>query len=228
MITLGNTSDYLIVFGLAAVAGLIGGLAAELLLTREEESGMFEAPHKTAKGNWDFGGFAALIIGAVVGVAILIVFPPETTIVTSAAGATTTTRGYDLVRLVATSIVAGSAGGSVLSSLQARLTAAVNAAQVELTAEQGKKQAETVAENAAKQAETQIREALAKVSGSAPQAQPRSVGGGPGGALSTPQMTPQVSAEAAADEAVAAFRANLDVQVEQSKAAIDATAGRRR
>jgi hypothetical protein len=226
VITIATPADYIVVFVVAAVAGLVGGLASELLLTREEESGMFEAPHKTAKGNWDFGGFAALTIGAIVGVAILIVFPPETTIVTSGEGGTpTTTRGYDMVRLVATSIVAGSAGGSVLNSLQARLTAAVNAAQVQLTADQADKQMDIMRDTAAKEAENKIREALARTTAAAaPQSQPRGVGTGQ---LSTPQATPQVTADAAAEEAIASLRTSLDRQAEQGKAAIGAAAGRR-
>ncbi len=130
-----------------------------------------------------------------------------------------------MVRLVATSIVAGSAGGSVLSSLQSRLTAAVNAAQVQLTADQAEKQMDIMRDTAAKEAEAQIREALAKTTGAPLQAQPRGVGTGP---LSTPAATPQVAPDVAADEAIASLRASLDRQAEQGKAAIDAAAGRRR
>src|SRR3954447_1763243 len=104
MITLQAFNDYVWLFGITAVAGMIGGLAAELLLTRGQDTGTFELPGR--KGAFfDFGGFASLIVGAIVGVAILIVFPPQTTIITNAAGETTTYTGYDVVRIVVTALI---------------------------------------------------------------------------------------------------------------------------
>src|SRR3954469_14201520 len=148
VITLQTPSDYVAIFLITAVAGMIGGLAAELLLTRGQDTGTFELPAR--KGDFfDFGGFASLLVGAIVGVAILIVFPPETTIVTNAVdGTTTTSKGYAVVRIVVTSLVAGSAGGSVLSGLQARLSAAVSESRIQLTSETAQQQLEHLRETA--------------------------------------------------------------------------------
>ncbi len=148
MITLNGSSDFLMLFLVTAGAGMVGGFAAELLLTRNGETGAFELPAR--KGAvFDLGGFAPVLVGAVVGVAILVVFPPETTIVANSTdGSTTTTRGYDIVRLVATSLVAGSAGGTVLSGLQARVSAAVNESRVQFTAEAAKQQIDRMLDSA--------------------------------------------------------------------------------
>jgi len=231
VINLANTGDYIVVFALAAVAGIVGGLASELLLSRANgETGGFELPGKKDTF-FDFGGFAPLFIGGVVGVAILIVFPPETTIVSNAAdGSVSETHAYDVVRLVATSLVAGSAGGSVLSSLQARLTAAVSVAQVKLTADQGKNQLENLRDTVATEAEAQIKDVLAKVGvggpAAAPQAQPR--GDVLGAPMSTPQAGgPRPDTAAIAEEAISALREKVNRQVDQGQAAIDAAAGRR-
>lgn len=148
MIELRTTGDFVTVFILAGVAGLIGGLAAELLLNRNGETGAFEMPAR--KGAlFDMGGFASLLIGAVTGIAILIVFPPETSITTTAGdGATTTVRSYDTVRLVATAVIAGSAGGSVLTALQSRVTAAVRERELQWQQAQSLSQLESLADRA--------------------------------------------------------------------------------
>jgi hypothetical protein len=149
VITLQSTADYVTIFALTAIAGMIGGLAAELLLTRGPDTGTFEFPKR--KGDFfDFGGFASLLVGAVVGVAVLIVFPPQTTIVTNAVdGTTTTTTGYDIIRVTVTSLVAGSAGGSVLTGLQSRVLAAVNESRVQFTSETAQRQLDQMAAAAA-------------------------------------------------------------------------------
>lgn len=221
MITLANPADYVVVFVLAAVAGLLGGLAAELLLSRDGETGTFELPAR--KGAFfDLGGFAPLLIGAVVGVAILIVFPPETTIVTDADDGTSTAfRAYDTVRLVATSLVAGSAGGSVLSSLQSRVTAAVNESRVQLAVATGEQQLEQLRETATAEASERIHALVRDMSpagAGAPGARPR-------GALSDIPPPGQANAmEVAAEEAIASLTASLERHTGQARAAIDAAA----
>lgn len=226
MISLSNTGDYVIVFLLAAIAGLVGGLAAELLLSRDGETGTFELPGR--KGAFfDLGGFAPLLVGGVVGVAILIVFPPETTITTNATDGTSTAfRAYDTVRLVATSLVAGSAGGSVLSGLQARVTAAVNESRVQFTAAAGEQALEQLRETATAEASEHIRAVVNAVSGSgAPRgARPRgALGDAPPGALGDAPPGPASPApEAVAEEAIAAFEASMQRRTGQARAAIDA------
>ena len=220
MITLANPADYVVVFLLAAVAGLLGGLAAELLLSRDGETGTFELPAR--KGAFfDLGGFAPLLIGAVVGVAILIVFPPETTIVTDADDGTSTAfRAYDTVRLVATSLVAGSAGGSVLSSLQSRVTAAVNESRVQLAVATGEQQLEQLRETATAEASEHIHALVRDMSGAG--APPGTPGARPRGALSDMPVGQPNAMEVAAEEAIASLTASLERHTGQARAAVDA------
>jgi hypothetical protein len=224
MITLNATGDYLFVFALTAVAGMVGGFAAELLLSRNGETGAFELPAR--KGPLvDLGGFAPLLIGAVVGVAILIIFPPETTIVTNQADGTTTSfRAYDAVRLVVTSLVAGSAGGSVLSSLQARVTAAVNESRVQFTAAAAEQQLEQLRETATREAGERIRDVVNSLNApSATGARPR------GGLVPSEDASDPASAqvrEAMAADAIASLDASLERSVDRGRAAINSAAAR--
>jgi hypothetical protein len=151
MLTLETTGDYLLLVLIAALSGLVGGLAAELLLSRDGQTGAFELPGRS-RGLLDFGGFASLIVGAVAGVAILLVLPASTTVVTTESdGTTTSATSFDLLRLVATTLVAGSAGGSVLTALQARVTAAINAARVEFVRATGEEEVDRVRDTAVRQ-----------------------------------------------------------------------------
>ena len=43
-----DTSSYVVLFAFVAVFGLLGGLAAELLLNRDGETGAFELPRRSA------------------------------------------------------------------------------------------------------------------------------------------------------------------------------------
>src|SRR6266576_1589357 len=123
MIQLDSSQGYLAVFTIAIVFGILGGLAAEFLLNRNGETGTFELPRRDA-GLFDFGGFANLFVGGVAGMAILLVFPPTSVTIQGSGGAgATLLTGYDPIRLAVTALVAGSAGGSVLTSLQARIGA---------------------------------------------------------------------------------------------------------
>lgn len=151
MLTLATTGDYVLMVLIAGGSGLIGGLAAELLLSREGRTGAFELPGRSG-GLLDFGGFATLVVGAVAGVAILLVLPANTTVVTTTPdGTSTSAASFDLLRLVATTLVAGSAGGSVLTALQARVTAAINEARVEFVRATGEAEVDRVRETAVRQ-----------------------------------------------------------------------------
>ena len=131
MLQLTDATSYVAVLLLAAFFGAVGGFAAELLLNRGGETGRFELPRRTGH-HFDFGGFATLAVGAIAGAAILLVFPPAQVTVTTSDGSATVTNGYDVLRLSVTALVAGSAGGSVLTALQARLSAAIAQADVAL------------------------------------------------------------------------------------------------
>jgi hypothetical protein len=217
VIQLSTAGDYAVVFLVSAVAGLFGGLAAELLLNRNGETGTFEMPAR--KGAlFDLGGFASLVIGAVVGVAILVVFPPQTTVVNGAGGSPVTTQAYDSVRLVATALVAGSAGGSVLTALQSRVVAAVNESRVQLTQAVGEAQLQQLADATKEAASSAIR-SLAPV--------PPAPGGVISrGALGDAEMPGAVagpgSFDASAEVAIASLAASIDSHTAQARAAISA------
>ncbi|HEX2221326.1 MAG TPA: hypothetical protein VHK06_02260 [Candidatus Limnocylindria bacterium] len=211
MIALETVGDYLLVFLIAAVSGLVGGVAAELLLNRDGETGAFELPSRNGR-LFDLGGLATVLVGAVVGVAILLVFPPEITVVNQGAdGESTTSRSYDLLRLVATSLVAGSAGGSVLSALQARVTAAVNASRVEWVRDAGAQEVNRVAAGAKRQL-TAMAEQMAP--GGAPAGRMRALGD----RGDAPARAPEDAAASAADA--------IDALAAESRRAL-AAAGRK-
>ena len=98
------------------LGGAIGGVVYELLilhgniemphrLTAAEQGGN---PHAIASYMYDLGIWARVVIGAFAAIASLVVVNPES-----------------LVKLLATAIIAGSAGTSIFRSLQDRLMAAL-------------------------------------------------------------------------------------------------------
>lgn len=200
MIQLITPFDYLIVFALAAVSGLVGGLAAELVLNRDGATGTFALPQRRDR-LWDLGGTGRLVVGAAVGLAILTVIEPQTT-VTQSGDSNAITRAYDVVRLVGTAIVAGSAGGSVLTALQASTLATINEGRVQATVAASAQQLEHLA--------TIAKTEIAALGPEPLSARPRAIGGS---ALGTPE------AEARESAAVRAA-GSLDDAVEQAKAAV--------
>ena len=149
MIDLNGTTDYVLLFGLATLLGGVGGLAYELLLSRRGQVGMIEVPHKVQGGRYvDLGVWASVIIGAIAAVAALWIFPPDVKTVVDAAGKSSTTTEYDIVRVVALSLIIGSAGSSFLSALQARALALVKDQQAKQTAAVAQAQLDHVKEAA--------------------------------------------------------------------------------
>jgi hypothetical protein len=213
MIILETTGDYLLTVLIAAVAGLIGGLAAELLLSRDGMTGAFELPGR-AKGLLDLGGFASLVVGMVAGVAILLVLPPNATVISTADdGTSISTLSYDLLRLIATALVAGSAGGSVLTALQSRVTAAINAARVEFVRATGEDEVDRVRDVATRQLDAVARSLSGAQSGSgSPTARSRSIGS---------STTTQGSN---AEEAIASAAAEIDATADRGRRAVAAAA----
>jgi len=98
------------------LGGAIGGVVYELLILhgnvemphRLTEAKQMENPHAIASYMYDLGIWARVVIGAFAAVASLVVVNPES-----------------LVKLLATAIIAGSAGTSIFRSLQDRLMAAL-------------------------------------------------------------------------------------------------------
>jgi hypothetical protein len=126
--------SYFGMFAAAIISGAIGGFAFELMPAHSEcHMGLIKIPNRSKRkdgsedSSFDLGFLSSLLLGAVTAVAFLYFFPPETqTVKTDATGITTTSYSYDLVKLVALSLIVGSAGPSFLSSIQGRLAGALN------------------------------------------------------------------------------------------------------
>lgn len=118
---------------IALVAGALGGMVYELIILQgnielphcaKEGETSEKYPHAIVKHMYDLGIIARIFVGALAGVIILLVFSPST-----------------ILGLVAISVVAGSAGMAVFSSIQDRLFAALaqkDAADTRSKAQQGK------------------------------------------------------------------------------------------
>jgi hypothetical protein len=105
----------------AAALGAFGGLAYELL-------------HRGRGTNEHLGWVGSPVVGAATALAVLYFFPPHIpTVTVDENGVSTTTYAYDLVKLVALSLIAGSAGGSFLSAMQARLLTQVKEQELQHT-----------------------------------------------------------------------------------------------
>ena len=206
MIELAPDVDYVYMILLAAGVGAIGGLGAELLIKRGEETGTLEVPGRLSGTRFvDIGFPASLILGAIAAVAILYFFPPVVETVTAGANgaAPTTTHEYDLVKLVALSLIVGSAGPAFLSTAQSRLMSALNAQRAETAVETGKTQVDQVAESAKAAVPGAVQEAIS-------------------------QHIPTADAatvKAVTDAASATLQGALEPQVEVARQQMDAVAG---
>jgi hypothetical protein len=151
VIGLTHTIDYIIMLLVAAGLGAIGGLGAELLLKRGDNTGTIQLPSRLRGTDLVELGFpASVIIGAIAALAILYFFPPVSQTVTPGinGGAAKTTNQYDLVKLVALSLIVGSAGPAFLSTAQSRLMSALNAQKAGTAVDTGKNQVRQVAASA--------------------------------------------------------------------------------
>lgn len=165
MIELTNDSDYVYMVLIAAAVGAIGGLGAELLLQRADNTGTVEIPRRLKGTRFvDLGFPASLILGAIAAVAILYFFPPVTEkIIAGSTGAPPqTTQEYDLVKLVALSLIVGSAGPAFLSTAQSRVRSALNAQRAGTAVETGMTQINQVAESAKAAVPGAVQEAVAQ------------------------------------------------------------------
>jgi hypothetical protein len=205
MFILSDTSDYLGVLAIAAGCGLIGGFVYELLQTRRRGTGRIELPGRVGRSLYfDLGFVASIIVGGVAAVAVLYVFPPRLDLaVTASDGTTTVTGQYDLIKLIAISLIAGSAGASILAALQGRVLNAVNAQQVINTQAQAKTALKSMADRAVAEAKGSIAEALAE-------APPEPFGAGV--AAEPPSAGPQ---GAGLQEATDRISANLQARLDQ-------------
>jgi len=222
MIQLDSTQGYVAVFAIAIVFGIVGGLAAEFLLNRNGETGTFELPARKG-GLFDFGGFANLFVGGVTGMAILLVFPPSSVTIQGSGGAgATVVTGYDPIRLAVTALVAGSAGGSVLTSLQARIGAALAEAKVQLTKQASQLEIDRLGDESTRAATDALRAFAAATPASAAMSTPRR--GRPGAAS---DMAPIAPAPGALDDAIAAVTSTINARAEEAKANVESVAASR-
>lgn len=113
MVELKTTCDTVVMLLVAGGVGLIGGIGAGLLEIRRD-------PEKAKECAKSIG--SSIVLGGIAAVAILYFFPPEETkiLVDSATKDATTTTAYSLTKLVALSLIVGSAGSSFLLVLQKR------------------------------------------------------------------------------------------------------------
>jgi hypothetical protein len=205
VIPLSETVDYVIMLLVAAGIGAIGGLGAELLIKRAENTGTIEIPHRLKESNLVALGFpASLIVGAIAAVAALYFFSPVTETVIPAVGSTSShvTHEYALAKLVPLALIVGSAGPAFLASAQSRLVSALNAQKVDAVAGTAKNQ-------------------LAQVEASAKAAVPGAVRQAVAEALPD---APADSVQAVADKATDALDAALKPQVEVAQEQIDTLA----
>lgn len=151
-------SHWLIIMGLAVAGGLLGGLAAELLIARSDgQTGVLEIPHRrpSPEPGIDIGFIAPMVVGVVAALAVLWLLPPETheVVQTNAAGDTSTTSEsfYSWVYVLAVALVAGTGGSAFIEQARqkANLLTKANVAETERNAaEQEKEQVKTEAAKA--------------------------------------------------------------------------------
>ena len=111
---------------IAAVFGAVGGFVGDLLVIRKSGQGQLEQPHYVGRRKrfFDLGWGANVFVGAVAAVAVLWVLSPTSQ---STNAASVTTNSYDLVKLVAVSLIVGTSGASMLKALQDRALALIKA-----------------------------------------------------------------------------------------------------
>jgi hypothetical protein len=142
----------------AALSGAAGGVLAELLQSRGTITGALEMPsHIDAQPAQarllELGWFSSVILGAGAGIVILYFLPPTVTI----NGDTS----YDVVKGIALTLLAGSFGRTVLTSLQARLLASLKDQQARSTAEVAATQLDRQAKGAHADVAAAVRVAVA-------------------------------------------------------------------
>ena len=114
----------------ALIAGAIGGIAYDLLLALQGGvTGLTEEPHLLNIGNdrfWDWGFLGSMFVGAITAAGALFFIPQETTITVQAAnGSMVAQTSYNLVKLIALSLIVGASGPTILSAMTSKLKDAI-------------------------------------------------------------------------------------------------------
>jgi len=149
MIQLTDVSSYVRMLIVTAAMGAIGGLISELIQTRRRNTGTLELPGRLKQSRLlDLGFFASALVGAVAALAVLYFFPPDIRVELLAADGTSHTKShYELIRLIALALIVGSAGSSFLTSMQARILAALNAQKLDTVTTAAKREIERSGED---------------------------------------------------------------------------------
>lgn len=130
MLDLNTLQEHAVFIGIAIVGGAFGGLIFELLQKRR--GGATGAIENWSRGASfiDLGWGASVLVGIAAAVIVNYLLAPIT-VHTADDGAVT--RTYDLIKLVGLSMLAGSAGPTIISSAQARLVAALESQRADTT-----------------------------------------------------------------------------------------------
>lgn len=120
-----------VMYLIMVVGGALGGFVAELLL--RNGAGQLERPRRL-KGFLDLGFFSNIIIGIVASLVVFAFLGPTSEVVGERIQ-----QGFQLRTLVGVSLLAGTAGGTIITTLQERLVAALKLEQAQAldTAVQG-------------------------------------------------------------------------------------------
>ncbi|MDE3112219.1 MAG: hypothetical protein KGK34_04665 [Chloroflexota bacterium] len=234
MVSLAGLADYVMMLVVSAVFGSVGGLGFELLQTRDVAKATVavaaagggttdavELPHPISKTLYDLGVWGSLIIGGIAAIGALYFFPPQITIqLTGADGAAKTITQYDLIKLVALSLIVGSAGPSFLNAMQSRVQLALSEQKVDQTKKVSEQKMQKLTVDAANEVRKAMTDALSARSGelqrsirAAAEADVRTAD------ETTPETTDQVSRlfRTASDDAAARVQSALSTQVEEAK-----------
>jgi hypothetical protein len=123
MIELNTTCNTVVMLLVAFGVGLLGGVGAALL---EWKKGQKEAEDGDTPPKLGFlAVFASVVLGGIAAVAVLYFFPPITEVKNEAGELTE--RSYDLIKLVAFSLLVGTAGAAMLQSMQSRAVGQIEA-----------------------------------------------------------------------------------------------------
>lgn len=127
-----TNDDTKIVFGvIVVVAGLLGGLAAELMKSRKvggaDEDGALELPKLLSRRYFDVGFPASMFLGAVAAAVAVWVFD----LVDQVPEGGKIVDKYDIVKVVGVSLIAGFSAPKFLQTAQERLLAQMTAQRFE-------------------------------------------------------------------------------------------------
>lgn len=123
MIELHSTCNTVVMLLVAFCVGLLGGIGAAFL---EWKKGQKEAEDGGTAPKLGFlAVLASVVLGGIAAVAVLYFVPPITEVRNEAGELTE--RSYDLIKLVAFSLLVGTAGAAILQSMQARALGQVEA-----------------------------------------------------------------------------------------------------